>query len=144
MIYHFQVASLFSSYFFNIFYGGFKENREQWPTIQDVNSDAICAGIADTVIRSSKFPDILALHLPMLNWSGTADTIEHFDRFSFIQQFSQAQAFLRRYVEQCGVYDEQTVRGFQEITIITRTENYPVSFVLRSRYFLNSFLYFFF
>lgn len=73
-------------YFFNIFYGGFKENREQWPKIKDVNSDAICAGIADTVIRSMKFPDILALHLPMLNWSIATDVIEHFDRFSFIQK----------------------------------------------------------
>ncbi|GMR43567.1 hypothetical protein PMAYCL1PPCAC_13762, partial [Pristionchus mayeri] len=117
-----EVAGLFSSYFFSLFYGGYKDGENRWVEVHDVDPTTIFKIVVETVHRYS-------INITKFNWECTAKVLEHCDRFCFEPQFRNFLRSIMAYIRKGGDTEEDFIEGLQELSQLLRVNDLMRTFV---------------
>ncbi|GMR43208.1 hypothetical protein PMAYCL1PPCAC_13403, partial [Pristionchus mayeri] len=110
-----EVAGLFSTDFFNIFFSS--KSMEEWVEIdEDTDVEAITQIIIDSAHRYN-------CPFDPNNWDRAASILEHCDRFCFIPQFQNYQKALKEAIRNCAGIENGFIEKLQDLSLIVRNNN---------------------
>ncbi|GMS98630.1 hypothetical protein PENTCL1PPCAC_20805, partial [Pristionchus entomophagus] len=120
-----QVASLFSPYFYNIFYGGYKENVQTTIELKDDRFEPLDRVFDLSIFSYKPINDVL----DSVGWAEMSSLLECADRYAFLPLFDTFQDRCVPFVLKMKESTDENLRCVQECALLVRKYDVLAEFV---------------